>query len=165
MPLKTLAKVSAVNNLSDARYCAAMGVKLMGLPLESSHPYYIAPEQFKAITQWIQGVALVGELNIVDSATIHHTLSHYQLAYLQLSHPVAPEVIAAIDIPILLRLVLHGDETGEELNTLLDRYASSVAYFLIEAASTNHALIGRLQEQVEQLAKQLPILTGFQYNS
>ena len=41
MGLKTLVKVSEVNNLSDARYCAGMGVEMIGFSLDENHPKFI----------------------------------------------------------------------------------------------------------------------------
>ena len=138
-----------------------MGVSLMGLPLDSHYAHYLAPEQFKAITQWIQGVALVGELHTADVTTIQHTLNHYQLDYLQLSHPVDSAVMDAIELPILLRIVLQGYETEEALNAWLAYYAPFVSYFLIETTSTSQATFNRLQKQVGHLAGRFPILQGF----
>ena len=62
MTLRTLVKISSVNNLSDARYAAGMGVELMGFNLDESSGNIVAPEQFRAITGWISGVKLVGEI-------------------------------------------------------------------------------------------------------
>ncbi|MFM1835376.1 MAG: hypothetical protein RJA04_63, partial [Bacteroidota bacterium] len=48
--LKTLVKVSAITNLSDARYCAGMGVDLLGFPLGK-----ISIDQFTEIRNWLAG--------------------------------------------------------------------------------------------------------------
>lgn len=37
MALKTFVKISGVNNLSDARYCAGMGVNQLGFNIEDKH--------------------------------------------------------------------------------------------------------------------------------
>ena len=40
--LKTLIKVSNINNLSDARYCAGMGVEMLGFSMDE-----LSIEKFK----------------------------------------------------------------------------------------------------------------------
>mgnify|MGYP005841823309 CR=1 FL=1 len=161
MLLKTLVKVSAVNNLSDARYCAGMGVPLIGLPLDTNYPVHITPVQFKAITQWIQGISLVGELQHPDLATIQATLNNFQLAYLQVDHPIDPTLLASLDIPVLIRILWQGHENFEEQKKLLALYSPFATYFLIETIATNPATISKLQKQLEQLAVFFPIIQGF----
>ncbi|MHA7878011.1 MAG: beta/alpha barrel domain-containing protein [Bacteroidota bacterium] len=161
MLLKTLVKVSTVNNLSDARYCAGMGVAMMGAALDTRHPHYMTPEQFKAITQWIQGVALVGELDTADPAIIRHTLAQYALDYLQLTYPVALSSIVDLAIPVMLKLNLQGNEHPTALYTLMATYLPYVKYFLLEAASTHSSTTKRLQATINHLANNFPILQGW----
>jgi phosphoribosylanthranilate isomerase len=161
MLLKTLVKVSAVNNLSDARYCASMGVQLIGLPLDNRHEQPISPAKFKEITQWIHGVKLVGELQHSDLATIETTLNDYPVDYLQLDHPADLSIIAILDLPILIRVMLQGHESIEEIASSLAPYKASVSYFMIEATTDDEVTIGKLQKHVEQLAIHFPILQGF----
>lgn len=59
--LKTLVKVGEINNLSDARYCAGMGVELLGFALKHPNRKTISKEEYIAITGWLSGPKLVGE--------------------------------------------------------------------------------------------------------
>lgn len=161
MPLQTLVKVSAVNNLSDARYCAGMGVALAGFPLDRTHAHYLAPEPFKTMTQWITGIALVGELHTTDPTVVHQELEHYALDYLQLSHPMAPSTLQQFDIPILLKLTLQGNESFAALQALMETYAPYVKYFLLASTATHQDALAALQPTVDALARQFPILQGF----
>jgi phosphoribosylanthranilate isomerase len=165
MLLKTLVKISAVNNLSDARYCAGMGVAMMGFPLDRSHAHYVSPEQFKAITQWIKGVALVGELSNANPGIIHHALDQYALHYLQLTHPVKLQDIASVRVPVLLKIGLQGDETIASLQILMDAYAPCIKYFLLEAASNREAVSASLQPTIDYLARSFSILQGCQVST
>ena len=61
MALKTFVKISAINNLSDARYCAGMGVDMLGFALEPTNPDSISPEKYTEIIGWLSGVKFVGE--------------------------------------------------------------------------------------------------------
>ena len=64
MALKTTVKVSKVNNLSDARYCAGMGVNQLGFNIEPDHENYTDPKSFKELADWVSGVEFVGEIEI-----------------------------------------------------------------------------------------------------
>ncbi len=48
--LKTKVKVGKVTNLSEARYCAGMGVDLLSFPISS-----VDPKLYKEITAWVAG--------------------------------------------------------------------------------------------------------------
>lgn len=67
MPLKSLVKVSHLSNLSDARYCAGMGVEMIGFQVIPGTEHYIAPETFQDIRGWIAGPRIVAELYGVTS--------------------------------------------------------------------------------------------------
>ncbi len=62
MALKTKVKVGQVTNLSEARYCAGMGVDLLGFPI-GSQPDQLSLDQAKEIIGWIAGPQLVFEMN------------------------------------------------------------------------------------------------------
>lgn len=161
MLLKTLVKISSVNNLSDARYCAGMGVTMMGFLLDTHHAHYISPAQFKAITQWVQGVALVGELSTTDPGVVQQTLDQYAIDYLQLNDPIATRHIADLAVPLLIKLRLQGNETLVALQSRMHTYAPYAKYFLLEAACPHDAALAALQPTINHLAQCFPILQGY----
>lgn len=59
--LKTEVKVGEINNLSDARFCAAMGVPFLGFLMAHPERKSLSKEEFVAISQWLEGPELVGE--------------------------------------------------------------------------------------------------------
>ena len=61
MALSTIVYVRNVNNLSDARYCAGMGVDFVGFNLNPNDADSINQELFKEISGWISGVKIVAE--------------------------------------------------------------------------------------------------------
>jgi phosphoribosylanthranilate isomerase len=61
MALKTFVKISNVSSLSDARYCAGMGVDQLGFNLNPLDLEAITPDKFIELKDWIAGVKLVGE--------------------------------------------------------------------------------------------------------
>lgn len=58
MALVTKVKAANITNLSDARYCAGMGVDWIGFPVKE-----IDPTRFAEITGWLSGPQWVIELN------------------------------------------------------------------------------------------------------
>ncbi len=58
MSLKTKVKAGNITNLSDARYCAGMGVDWLGFPAN-----VIDPKTFEDITGWVSGPQFVLEVS------------------------------------------------------------------------------------------------------
>ncbi len=62
MSLKIKVKVGNITNLSDARYCAGMGVDMLGFRIGESNES-ISPLKFKEISDWISGPQFIAELS------------------------------------------------------------------------------------------------------
>jgi len=65
MALSTFVKISGVSNLSDARYCAGMGVDQLGFNLNPNEDDAVSPDLFMEIKDWVAGVELVGEFDMM----------------------------------------------------------------------------------------------------
>lgn len=78
MALKTFVKISNVNNLSDARYCAGMYVNLMGFSLDENSEYFVSPVEFKEITGWLSGLQYVAEFKLSHPDQLLKTLQEYE---------------------------------------------------------------------------------------
>ena len=59
--LKTLVKVGEINNLTDARFCAGMGVQMLGFAMAHKSRKSLTKEEYIAITQWLEGPKFIGE--------------------------------------------------------------------------------------------------------
>ncbi|MBC7388731.1 MAG: hypothetical protein H7329_05950 [Opitutaceae bacterium] len=69
--LRIPVKINGVNNLSDARYCAGMGVEMMGYSVSENHERYIPVEKINGISGWISGIKIIAESYLgEDSETI-----------------------------------------------------------------------------------------------
>ncbi len=64
MALKTKIKVGNITSLSEARYCAGMGVDFLGFPLKDIEKDI---QQFTGISSWISGPQLVVECQSPNS--------------------------------------------------------------------------------------------------
>ncbi|MEK6782148.1 MAG: hypothetical protein AABY93_10600 [Bacteroidota bacterium] len=67
MALKTKVKVGNITNLSDARYCAGMGVDMLGFKISNIEGKGIGSLKFKEITDWISGPDFIVEINDVPN--------------------------------------------------------------------------------------------------
>ena len=160
MALKTLVKVSEVNNLSDARYCAGMGVDLIGFTLDAEHPNLLSPENHKAITGWIEGINIVAEFDNADINYIKTALSTYKSDYIQIS---TPELITElksnnISLPIILRINLKNDLSV--YRDVFETYKDLVSHFLIES-ETEDVLSEKSFNELKHLTRSFPIIIGF----
>jgi phosphoribosylanthranilate isomerase len=77
MSLKTKVKAGNITNLSDARYCAGMGVDWLGFPID-----VVSPATFKEITDWVTGPEFVLELS---ETTPIGSFGQYPVTTLQIS--------------------------------------------------------------------------------
>lgn len=83
--------VRKINNLSDARYCAGMGVEYLSFVLDNKVGTPIINDIFEGIKGWITGVQILGEYfsteNIeieIDGVVIHQ---EYSVLHKDLSYP------------------------------------------------------------------------------
>ncbi|GIV35841.1 MAG: hypothetical protein KatS3mg032_0220 [Cyclobacteriaceae bacterium] len=79
MPLKVTVKVSRITNLSDARYCAGMGVHLLGFTVVPGCEGYVAPDDFQQMRGWFNGPEVVAEIyDMVHPRNLHEVLENYR---------------------------------------------------------------------------------------
>lgn len=163
MALKTIVKISGVNNLSDARYCAGMGVELMGFCLDPTNELSISPEKFAEITGWISGVDLVGEFCESSGIVIKELVESYSLDYIQINNVQEMAYISTIDMPVILNIDVSTLEEPEYLREILEEQADLVAYFVLTKGGpeTDAAAFDKFLPEITSLAKDYPILLGF----
>lgn len=68
MALARFIKVGNISNLSDARYCAGMGVDLLGFRVIETATNFMSPKQFQEIRGWVTGPKIVAEIYGIDNA-------------------------------------------------------------------------------------------------
>lgn len=89
MQLRTRVKVGNITNLSDARYCAGMGVDLLGFSI-GSNDKQVSLEVFLEIANWVAGPKFVFECTdsvddeLLEKVTQLPAIHHVQLTYAQL---------------------------------------------------------------------------------
>lgn len=97
MALKTLVKVSGVNNLSNARYCAGMGVEMLGFDIDA-----MPIEKFSEIRNWVAGVKIVGETKTKDIDELLNKIELYKPNLVELADfDLAVELYRRSDIEVI----------------------------------------------------------------
>lgn len=151
MALKINVKVSEVTNLSDARYCAGMGVEMIGFPLDENHPKFIDISRVKEISGWISGIKVVGEFNGDNLKNVEYLSEQLGLEYIQLEYPVAIEDLNVLKIPLILKINL-AETTYDQLDNVFVKFKDKVTYFLLEDENEH------LSEKISEWCKTYPII-------
>lgn len=147
--LKTQVKVSSIANLSDARYCAGMGVEWLGFPLQE-----ITLERFTEIRNWLAGVQIVGEFTKATAEQIREAVSTYKPDVIEIDSSVSLVAIQSIEIPKILRVNIDTDN----LPAIFAASAPYVSHFLVVGDSVD-SLTG-MEASIEVWSAQYPIILG-----
>ncbi len=160
MALKTFVKISEVNNLSDARYCAGMTVDLMGFSLDENSGTYVSPANFMELTGWVSGVNFVGEFGNTSEDYIRKNLPEYEIDYIQTDNPAILPQFADVEQKLILRFDVDTLHNESEVASIMENTQSLVSYFLFESVKgiqyKSHVL-----QQVLKLGEKFPVLLGF----
>jgi phosphoribosylanthranilate isomerase len=149
--LKTQVKVSSIAYLSDARYCAGMGVDWLGFPLQE-----IALDRFTEIRNWLAGVQIVGEFTKASAAQIKEMVATYQPDVIEIDSSVSLVAIQEIAIPKILRVNIDSDN----LPAIFAVSAPYVTHFLLVGDSPDS--LSGMEASVEIWAAQYSIILGLE---
>jgi phosphoribosylanthranilate isomerase len=147
--LRTKVKVSAIENLSDARYCAGMGVEWLGFSLTE-----LPVDKFNEIRNWLSGIQIVGEVFDCPEEQIISLCEAYKPDVLEIDSSTNLEKIKQLALTKILRVNLDSDN----LPALFAASRPYVDYFLLVGDSED-SLIG-FENQVEIWSAQYPIILG-----
>lgn len=147
MQSKPVVYVSRITNLSDARYCAGMGVDLLGYVVDPSDPDYVSPEAYQQMVGWISGPGRVLELGEAVlrkdelKASYSPEFIHVHCSRVKDIPPDEWKLIVEVPLPDL-------DKIQKDLTSRKD-----IAYFLITSVDVNSP---------RQLQAAKPVLVGVQ---
>jgi phosphoribosylanthranilate isomerase len=143
MSLKTKVKAGNITNLSDARYCAGMGVDWLSFPADA-----VNPTAFKEITDWVIGPQFVLE---VTKATLVDVISQYSVATLE----IAAEQLNLIDrLPSMGWIVrLSVSEWSIQKNEFL-KHKDKISYLVLELDSHDLHVVADMASHFKILINQ-----------
>jgi len=164
MALKTFVKVSEVNNLSDARYCAGMGVDVLGFNIDSLDEGFVPPEKFLALKEWVSGVAYAAEFSVSAVADIEKQLKNYEpFDFIQIDNPDYLPDLLHLQMPIILAVDISDFQHVKSLEAHLRKVQHQVKYFLLENGEEGFMHISL--DEVLALADNYPVLLEYGINA
>ena len=157
MALKTLVKIGGVTNLSDARYCAGMGVDMLGFDVIPGRPNYISPESYQQIRGWVTGPLIVAEITgLQNPEDLTQILENYRPDMLQMGlteltsipSPPLPYILSLNENQDISHLAIKPEYVlgNSRLNPPLN------AAFLMEVSSTDEANNALLNTSIRGIA-------------
>ncbi len=163
MALKTFVKVSNVNNLSDARYCAGMYVNWMGFNLEDHSPNYVSPQKFKEITGWLSGPEYVGEFDNAHPDTILQTVTEYDIHIIQIREEAHLQMLLNTDFKLVLKQVIRDNDDVLHLIAIAPSLHENGVVLLLESDLPH--LGPEMVDSLRHLAGQTDVLLGFGFSA
>ena len=75
-----LLKVNGISSLTDARYCAGMGVQKLGISFDQNGIGSMNPNQFASVKAWIEGVSWTGTYPGTEIEIFKNLVDQYQIS-------------------------------------------------------------------------------------
>ena len=157
MALRTIVKVRNISNLSDARYCAGMGVQYLGFALDSNNKDYVDPDTLKSIKDWVVGPVIVGELSASDLPAIEEAIEHYDIDCIEITNPDILTEAPMINLPVILKIDISSFQNLEQLRNIMDYTKDKVIFFLLDKLTESVIQ----DEDINKLADHFKIMKGY----
>ncbi len=110
MALKTLVKVGNISNLSDARYCAGMGVDMLGYVAIEGQPNHVPFKLYQDIRGWVAGPSPVIELyGLTKNHSLEELLENYRPDFLEVSTKELDHLPFALEQSLIVAIHSHAD--------------------------------------------------------
>tara|TARA_R110001592_G_scaffold122816_4_gene329996 strand:+ start:2136 stop:2735 length:600 start_codon:yes stop_codon:yes gene_type:complete len=142
MALRTFVKVSGINNLSDARYCAGMEVDQLGFEIEEGASNYTDIQKLKEISEWLSGVEYVGEITSTGTA-IKTLIEGYQLDAIQIEN--IGQIREALETGLPVSFLSHDVES---VRKAWEASTQQLAYVLLDASEIEEGVLMGLAKDI-----------------
>lgn len=161
MALKTFVIVSNISGLSDARYCAGMGVNVLGFDLDGDRA--VPLDKLGDITEWIAGVDLCGRFIESNADDIRHIVSEATLSYLQVDDPDLAAEIQSLGYQVqLIYDIISANEIPNMEGFFRDN-ADLVNSFVVECEYDD--LTDEARAEAIRLSSDYPVVLAFGFDA
>lgn len=147
MALKTLVKVGSITNLSDARYCAGMGVEMLGFVAVDGAANFINTQIYQEIRGWLSGPSFVAEAYGLRPGSAATILENYAPDFIELSVNDLGHISAENSIPLIVSV-----ENPDDAMSLVSKN-NKIAYVVVDPSTASPGFIQMLAEQYPVLLK------------
>lgn len=125
-----IVKASAITNLTDARYFAAKEAAFLGFNLEAGTAGYLDPLYMKAIREWVEGPAIVGEFSSSPVSVVREAASFFGLDAVQVSTAYLDVLDQLSELKVLLAIdACQGLAAAE---AAMAQAVGKAAYFILD---------------------------------
>jgi phosphoribosylanthranilate isomerase len=160
MALRSFVKISAVTNLSDARYCAGMYVNLIGFDLEENSKNFTSSQKFNEITGWLSGVDFVAEFESTHPEKILTLVQEYNgINFIETKEEIYLRMLVNSSFGIILKKELS---TEEDLDDLIAKAQFFKDFgVVLHLVSNSLDLDSSITEKLKTLSSSVDVLLGF----
>lgn len=158
MALKTIVKVGSITNLSDARYCAGMGVDMLGFCFSKDSEHYIDLEKFEEIVNWVSGVHIVAEFGQEEKEKTESILSKYDFDGIQSSNLETAKYWKSKNKKVIYNVDINSDEDMNSFQSVLSKYS---IFDFIQINCTNETLVASLENELVSWSQKINVLKSF----
>ncbi len=159
MSLKTFVKVSNISSLSDARYCAGMGVDILGFNIDPRCDTKIKPKDYTEIAEWVAGVQFAGEFNESNLEDIKNAMKDYHTDFIEVTNIELIEPIGSLSKPIIYKTTINSDEELIDLKSSLSYLDDLVQIVVIKSLKSE--LFPLINQEIQCYNGKLRLLKGY----
>lgn len=160
MALHSFVKVSAVTNLTDARYCAGMYVNMIGFDLEEGSKNFTSPQKYNEITGWLSGVDFVAEFESTHPEKILGNLNEYKgINFIEIREEIYLRMLVNSSYGIIFKKELTSEDD-------LDELIAKAKFFqdfniMLHLVSESLEIDADIIQKLHTLASKVEVLLGF----
>ena len=133
----TKVKICGITRLHDARTCAAAGADFLGFVQHAESPRYIAPRDAREIIDWVVGPEPVGVFVNADADEVNRVCAEAGFRLAQLHGHEPPEVVAAVEVPVIKALHVQHDASAEQVRALAEPHLAHADFLLLDTHRTS----------------------------
>lgn len=126
--------LNSVNNLSDARYAAGMGVEFMSFEADEKSDRYVDPNLFKAITSWLSGIQTVASISVLNPQTLSSIQEYYQPDYILFESIDGITQAQLSEIKCIQKISLSSTNILHQLTSLNYKIFDESSYILLDVS-------------------------------
>lgn len=152
--LKFPIKATRVNNLTDARYFAALEVNWLGFDLNQGTPDFVDPSLVKAIAEWVSGPLITGEFDWQETNDLADAINLLGLQAIQVGPLVdVQELAKKTDASIIRVFVVDQKNNLAGLDAFIAESKDAVENFLIDFEKNGISFLDLSTGHLDQLRK------------
>lgn len=125
-------KICGIAELEDARYLAGAGADYLGFIQHEESPRYAPPALAGDIIQWVHGPKPVGVFVNTPAEDVNSAADDAGFELVQLHGREPPELVKAVERPVIKAIHVRHDASSNQLRTLFERYEDGADYFLLD---------------------------------